>query len=79
MREKGWVPAAEKCVPSGMRIKFEKRDLWVGLYYETVEQTAPQRCLVTTWYLCLIPMLPIIWTTKQPITWIAQQHLKMLK
>jgi hypothetical protein len=63
-----------------MKIRFEKRDLWVGLYYNTVEQTSPQRCLVTTWYLCLIPMLPIIWTTQQPIFRIpVQPRLRMLK
>ncbi len=48
-----------------MKIKFEPRDIWVGLYWKT-EPRHPNAPVCTcgyriTFYLCLIPMLPIIW------------------
>lgn len=36
-------------------IRFEPRDLWIGLYWKPQD-----RCV--TFYLCLIPCLPIIWS-----------------
>lgn len=46
-----------------MKIKFEPRDIWVGLYWKK-EPRHPRVCTcgyTVTFYLCLIPMLPIIW------------------
>lgn len=34
-----------------VRIKFEPRDLWIGLYLDHAART---------YYLCIVPMLPII-------------------
>lgn len=45
-----------------MKIKFVKQDLWVGLYWKKETDTSTNK-VKTTWYLCIIPMLPIIWST----------------
>lgn len=47
-----------------MKIKFEPRDLWVGIYWKSEPWTYPH-CSTTrkiTCYLCIIPMFPIIWS-----------------
>ncbi len=50
-----------------MNIKFEPRDIWIGLYWTAETKRDPS--VVYEWrrfafYLCLIPCLPIIWTTR---------------
>lgn len=50
-----------------MKIKYVKQDCWFGLFWKTTIQISPTLAKVTTWYLCLIPCLPIIWTTKRLI------------
>jgi hypothetical protein len=42
-----------------VRLKFEPRDLWIGLYW-----TRDERGL--SFYVCLLPMLPIILRRKEP-------------
>ena len=44
-----------------MKIKFVKQDLWIGLYWKK-EFDAETNKTKTTWYLCIIPTLPIIWS-----------------
>ena len=46
-----------------MKIKIVKQDCWLGLYWKTVNQMSPVVGLSTTWYLCVVPCCPIIWTT----------------
>lgn len=52
-----------------MKIKFVPQDFWIGLYWKTEIENytcachAGQKGFITTWYLCLIPCLPIIWKT----------------
>jgi hypothetical protein len=48
-----------------MKIKFEPRDLWVGLYWKRSHRYAygGEVYRDLTWYLCLLPCLPILWTT----------------
>jgi hypothetical protein len=56
-------------------IRFVPQDFWIGLYWKTEpairgdKSTAYRlrRRLVTTWYLCLLPCLPIIFTTTTKI------------
>lgn len=55
------------------KLKFVPQDLWIGLYWTRVlvidslgsneKEYIRQDLFVTTWYLCLIPCLPIIWIT----------------
>ena len=40
-----------------LKIKFEPRDLWVGIYWTIEEDFILQRFLKI--YICIIPMLPI--------------------
>ena len=52
-----------------MRIKFEPRDLWVGIFWDragriTTLDTDQQQYRV---YICLVPMLPIIFTIRRNI------------
>lgn len=49
-----------------MKIRFVKQDLWVGLYwksdlYPVNRRPAGQAVRITTFYLCILPCLPIIW------------------
>jgi hypothetical protein len=51
-----------------MKIKFVKQDCWVGLYWKAntvVHHNGWTYAAKTTitWYLCLVPCFPIIWTT----------------
>lgn len=46
-----------------MKIKFVPQDCWIGLYWKTNLATEQDPTNATTWYLCIIPCLPIIWTT----------------
>lgn len=46
-----------------MRIKFEKRDCWVGLHWNTESREGDFTVVrVTKFHLCLLPCLPITWT-----------------
>lgn len=44
-----------------VRVKFEPRDVWVGVYVAKPEAAIPWTRRV---YMCLIPMLPLVvsWT-----------------
>lgn len=46
-------------------VKFVKEDKWIGLFHktETIVQGWTLKYPRTTWYLCLLPCLPIIWKT----------------
>jgi hypothetical protein len=47
-----------------MRIKFEPRDWWIGLYWKTEshwDYVANGTQFTRTYYLCLLPTLPIVW------------------
>lgn len=46
-----------------MRVKFVPEDMWIGLYRKRtcLGEIGASRYWVTTFYLCLIPCLPIIW------------------
>lgn len=59
-----------------MRIKFVIQDFWIGLYWKSesfylggrvtnlpISVFGVEKHRVTTWYLCLLPCLPIIFTT----------------
>jgi len=57
-----------------MKIKFVPQDCWVGLYWKTclpegrwVTKTDYQLHTKKTWYLCLIPCFPLIWSTFTPV------------
>ncbi len=45
-----------------VRLRFERRDAWVGVYWRT-ERTTRGRLL--TFYVCLLPFLPIIVQIRQ--------------
>lgn len=45
-----------------MKIKFVPKDIWIGLYYDRKIDWQETAEVTTTYYLCLIPCLPIIWT-----------------
>jgi hypothetical protein len=55
-----------------MTIRFKFQDFWIGVYWKTEAETRAdkstgyriQRRLVTTWYICLLPCLPISFTTQ---------------
>jgi len=49
-----------------VKVQFVKQDVWVGLYWKVTREVSPRCGTLTTWYLCLVPCLPIIWTTFQP-------------
>ena len=46
-----------------MRIYFEPRDCWVGLYWKKEPTFFGWRCYRIQWYLCLLPCLVIHLTT----------------
>ena len=50
-----------------MKIEFVPQDLWVGLHWKRQWQAYPRTGVSTTWHLCLVPCLPLIWTTFRPI------------
>ena len=46
-----------------MKIKFEKHDIWIGLFWKSnIDPITSIRTI--KWYLCIIPMFPIIWETR---------------
>jgi len=52
-----------------MKIRFVKQDLWIGIYWKTVQQMSPKFRNITTFYICIIPCLPIIFDVKhKPIS-----------
>lgn len=40
-----------------VRIEFKKEDCWVGVSWRTEATT---RGRLTTWWVCLVPMVPIV-------------------
>jgi hypothetical protein len=57
-----------------MKIKYEPRDLWIGLYWtrsRTTTLESDSECY--TFYVCLIPCLPIILSIKREIP-SSQRH-----
>jgi len=51
-----------------MKIKYEPRDLWIGLYWTKARTTTLDSDLEQyTFYVCLIPCLQIIFTLKRNI------------
>jgi len=44
-------------------IKWEPRDVWIGLYYDQIHAKVDytERCITWRCYLCIIPCFPIIW------------------
>lgn len=47
-----------KVVESGISIKFNPHDIWVGLYHEKV-WTYHETIYCISYYICIIPMIPI--------------------
>jgi hypothetical protein len=47
-----------------MKIKFEPRDIWVGVYWKTGFKPRHRRPMIRqiTLYVCIVPMLPIVFT-----------------
>lgn len=43
-------------------VKFEPRDLWVGLFWDREDIASGGGLFGTTWrfYFCLLPMLPLV-------------------
>lgn len=55
-------------------IKFELRDIWIGLYWKTEIMTWSERKpvrRVTTWYICIVPCVPIIISWERQISQFA--------
>ena len=51
-----------------MKIYFEPQALWIGIFWrrDASQRVRPDDLVVVhkiTWHLCLIPMLPIMFTT----------------
>ena len=40
-----------------IRVEFKKEDAWVGVFWRTEKNP---RGLLTTWWVCLVPMVPIV-------------------
>jgi len=40
-----------------IRVEFKREDCWIGVFWRT-ERTS--RGLLTTWWVCLLPMVPIV-------------------
>ena len=43
-----------------IKFRFEPRDCWIGVFWNIHQEMHPMFRSVTTFYICLIPMLPII-------------------
>jgi len=64
-----YLVAVVFCYMAGIffgQVKFVIQDCWLGLYWKTEiytwDEKSPVR-RIRTFYLCLLPCLPIIWTT----------------
>lgn len=51
-----------------VNVKFEKRDLWIGVFWDIEKAMYEQGRLETLMvYVCIIPTLPVIFTVKKHV------------